>query len=153
MHLVMSGSRTHNITGHRQWFLVVRLNSSVVFMMRLTATECLCHKYTRYVTYLVILSSFMTFHRIRLKIRFVTWVTRRVSLMEERLLPSKTSKFIPVFLMEFALVNLLVFCVVFYRIWQLHCTSVFDLRLLTTIFISASFSYTPYPAVIDTTLS
>ena len=47
MHLVMSGSRTHNFTGHRQWFLVVRLNSSVVFMMRFTATECLCHKYTR----------------------------------------------------------------------------------------------------------
>jgi hypothetical protein len=47
-------SRTHNFTGDRQWFLVVRLNSSVVFLMRFTATECLCHKYTRicYVTHI-----------------------------------------------------------------------------------------------------
>jgi hypothetical protein len=44
LHLVMSGSRTHNFTGDRQWFLVVRLNWSVVFVASISHTRMIKKK-------------------------------------------------------------------------------------------------------------
>jgi hypothetical protein len=112
---------------------------TVTTMTLLTAMEYLCHKWPRiYSTcrkHFPVLSPFMTYHR------FITRLTRRVSLVEQELLTLPEHMSVHPVISEVHVARSLILCVMFctslfvllsISFWSLFCLSFFDVWILIT---------------------